>query len=47
MTYEEKVKKIFKTFGYKKQRRKLVEEVDEFNDEILLFENGIGDIEKI
>lgn len=47
MTYEEKVKKIFETFGYAKQRRKLAEEVDEFNDEILLFENGIGNIEKI
>ena len=47
MTYEEKVKQIFETFGYKKQRRKLAEEVDEFNDEVLLFEKGIGDIEKL
>lgn len=47
MTYEEKVKQIFETFGYKEQRRKLAEEVDEFNDEVLLFENGVGDIEKL
>lgn len=47
MTYEEKVKQIFETFGYKEQRKKLAEEVDEFNDEVLLFENGIGDIEKL
>ena len=47
MTYEEKVKKIFKKFGYAKQRRKLAEEVDEFNDEVLLFEKGIGDIGKL
>lgn len=47
MTYEEKVKQIFETFGYKKQRRKLAEEVDEFNDEVLLFEKGIGDIEAL
>jgi ATP-dependent helicase/DNAse subunit B len=47
MSYEEKVEQIFETFGYAKQRRKLAEEVDEFNDEVLLFEKGIGDIEKV
>jgi NTP pyrophosphatase (non-canonical NTP hydrolase) len=38
---------IFNYFGYETQRRKLVEEVTEFIDEILLFEKGIGDIEKV
>jgi NTP pyrophosphatase (non-canonical NTP hydrolase) len=38
---------IFNYFGYETQRRKLIEEVNEFLDEILLFEKGIGDIEKI
>lgn len=47
MTYEEKVKQVFETFGYANQRRKLVEEVNEFNDEVLLFEKGIGDIKKV
>ncbi len=47
MSYEEKVKQIFETFGYAEQRRKLVEEVNEFNDEVLLFEKGIGNIEKL
>lgn len=47
MTYEEKVKKVFETFGYANQRVKLVEEVNEFNDEVLLFEKGIGDIKKL
>lgn len=47
MTYKEKVKQIFEMFGYAKQRRKLVEEVNEFNDEVLLFEKGIGDIKAL
>lgn len=38
---------IFNYFGYETQRRKLIEEVNEFLDEILLFEKGIGNIEKI
>ena len=38
---------IFNYFGYETQRRKLVEEVNEFLDEILLFEKGIGDIKKV
>lgn len=38
---------IFNYFGYETQRRKLIEEVNEFLDEILLFEKGIGDIKKI
>lgn len=38
---------IFNYFGYETQRRKLVEEVNEFLDEILLFEKGIGDIKNI
>jgi NTP pyrophosphatase (non-canonical NTP hydrolase) len=38
---------IFNYFGYETQRRKLIEEVNEFLDEILLFEKGIGDIEKV
>ena len=33
-------KDVFNYFGYQKQRRKLVEEVNEFTDEVLLFENG-------
>ena len=39
--------KIFKYFGYENQRRKLVEEINELNDEILLFEKGIGDIQDL
>lgn len=39
--------KIFDYFGYENQRRKLVEEIDELNDEILLFEKGIGDIKDL
>ena len=38
---------IFNYFGYETQRRKLIEEVNEFLDEILLFEKGIGDIKKV
>lgn len=47
MTYEEKVKQVFETFGYANQRRKLVEEINEFNDEVLLFEKGIGNIKTL
>jgi hypothetical protein len=36
--------KIFEHFGWKNQRRKLVEEINEFNDEVLLLEKGKGDI---
>lgn len=43
----EKRKQIIDYFGYEPQRRKLVEEVHELNDEILLFERGIGDIDNI
>ena len=39
--------KIFNHFGWKKQRRKLQEEIDELKDEILLFEHGIGDIKEM
>lgn len=45
--WKDELIKIFEYFGYEKQRRKLVEEVNELNDEILLFEEGIGDIKKI
>lgn len=38
---------IFNYFGYETQRRKLIEEVNEFLDEILLFEKGVGDIKKV
>lgn len=38
---------IFNYFGYETQRRKLIEEVNEFLDEILLFEKGIGDIKNV
>lgn len=39
--------KIFNHFGWYEQRRKLQEELDELKDEILLYENGIGDIKKM
>ena len=39
--------KIFNHFGWKKQRRKLQEEIDELKDEILLYEHGIGDIKEM
>ena len=45
--WEEDYLKIFEHFGWEKQRRKLVEEVDEFNDEILLLEKGKGDIKNV
>lgn len=45
--WKDELIKIFEHFGYEKQRRKLVEEVNELNDEILLFEKGNGDIKKI
>jgi NTP pyrophosphatase (non-canonical NTP hydrolase) len=38
---------IFNYFGYETQRRKLIEEVNEFLDEILLFEKGVGDIKNV
>lgn len=38
---------IFNHFGWYEQRRKLQEELDELKDEILLYENGIGDIKKM
>lgn len=47
MTLEEKYKKVFDYFGYENQRRKLNEEVQELNDEILLYEKGEGDIKNI
>lgn len=43
----EDYKKVFNYFGYENQRRKLTEEVQELNDEILLYEKGIGDINKV
>ena len=39
--------KIFEYFGWETQRRKLVEEINEFNDEVLLLEKGKGDIKNI
>lgn len=39
--------KIFNHFGWYEQRRKLQEELDELKDEILLYENGIGDKKKM
>lgn len=39
--------KVFDYFGYENQRRKLTEEVQELNDEILLYENGVGDIQNV
>lgn len=43
----EDYKKVFNYFGYENQRRKLNEEIQELNDEILLYEKGIGDIDNI
>ncbi len=45
--WKEDCLKVFEYFGYVTQRRKLVEEVDELNDEVLLFEKGIGDIKDL
>ncbi len=42
--YKEDCLKIFEHFGWENQRRKLAEEVNELNDEVLLFEKGIGNI---
>lgn len=42
-----KYQKIFNYFGYENQRSKLTEEAQELSDEILLYEKGIGDINKI
>lgn len=39
--------KVFNYFGYENQRRKLVEEIHELNDEIFLYEIGYGDIDKV
>lgn len=39
--------KVFNHFGYENQRRKLVEEIHELNDEIFLYEIGYGDIDKV
>ena len=39
--------KVFNYFGYDNQRRKLTEEIQELNDEILLYEKGIGNIEDV
>lgn len=39
--------KVFDYFGYENQRRKLIEEIHELNDEILLYERGQGNIEDI
>lgn len=39
--------KIYKQFGFQNQRRKLQEEVQELNDEIMFFENGIGGIDEL
>lgn len=47
VTYEDKVQFIFNYFGYETQRRKLLEEVMEFLDEVMKFENGTGDIKKV
>lgn len=47
MTLEEKYMKVFDYFGYENQRRKLNEEVQELNDEILLYEKGEGDIKNV
>ena len=44
---EEKYKKVFDYFGYENQRRKLNEEVQELNDEIMLYEMGEGDIKNV
>lgn len=38
---------IFDYFGYENQRRKLVEETQEVNDSILLYEKGEGDIKDV
>ena len=38
---------IFNHFGWYEQRWKLQEDLDELKDEILLYENGIGDIKKM
>ena len=43
----EDYKKVFNYFGYENQRRKLNEEMQELNDEILLYEKGIGDIDNV
>ena len=45
--YKEECLKIFEHFGWENQRRKLTEEVNELNDEILLFEKGIGNIKDL
>ena len=45
--WKEDCLKIFEHFGYEKQRRKLAEETNELNDEVLLFEKGIGDIKDL
>lgn len=47
MTDKEKYEKVFDYFGYENQRRKMNEEMQELNDEILLYEKGMGDINKI
>lgn len=47
MTLEEQYMKVFDYFGYENQRRKLNEEVQELNDEILLYEKGEGDIKNV
>ena len=45
--WKEDCLKIFEHFGYENQRRKIVEEVNELTDEILLFEKGSGDIKDL
>ena len=39
--------RIYNFFGADRQRRKLVEEVYEFLKEVVLYEEGIGDIERV
>lgn len=45
--WKEDCLKIFEHFGYENQRRKIVEEVNELTDEVLLFEKGIGEIKDL
>lgn len=47
MKLEEEALRVFKHFGTDTQERKLVEEVFEFLKELILYEAGVGDINKV
>lgn len=47
MNVKQSAIKIFHHFGSDNQKRKLVEEVYEFLEALILYENGIGDIKHV